>query len=142
MIDFHRLVDRIVEVLGPEATPERVETIAAVLLDEFNAQEAVLTAAPRPAAAPGSRVVVTAFGADRPGILAAVTNVVSEAGCNIQDVSQKILQDYFTLIMLADTREMEGSIPDLQQALADLSNRLGVRIIAQHEDLFDAMHRP
>ena len=136
-MDIRRLIDRIADVLGADATPSRVEAVAAAVLDVTGVAESS-------SVLPTTRnsVIITAFGLDRPGILAAVTNVVSGAGCNITDVSQKILQEYFTLIMLADISAMHLSLEDLQRQLAEAGTPLGVRVTAQHEDLFASMHRP
>ncbi len=134
-MDIRRLVNRIADVLGPDADPARVEAVAAVV---FETLEANAPAAKKP----GERVIVTAYGLDKPGILAGITNTVSGAGCNILDVSQKILQDYFTLIMLADISALHGSVRDLQHQLTELGDRLEVRVMVQHEDLFKRMHRP
>ena len=140
-MDIRRLVDRIADALGPGADPAQVEAIAAAVLDVADAD---VPASPgvRPAKAPMDRVIVTAYGLDKPGILAGITNTVSGAGCNIRDVSQKILQEYFTLIMIADTSAMHATVADLQKQLADVGQRLGVRIMVQREDLFERMHRP
>ena len=136
-MDIRRLVDRIADALGPGADPAQVEAIAAAVLDAADAAPAA-----RPAKAPMDRVIVTAYGLDKPGILAGITNTVSGAGCNIRDVSQKILQEYFTLIMIADISAMHATVADLQKQLADVGQRLGVRIMVQREDLFERMHRP
>ncbi len=143
MTQIRRLVERVTEAMGPDATPDRVEAVAQVVLDEVYG-EATTPApeAPFVSPEPGERAIVTAYGLDRPGILAAITNVVSDAGCNILDVSQKILQGYFTLIMLTDITNMRGDVRTLQQKLSAIGERLQVRIIVQHEDLFNAMHRP
>ena len=136
-MDIRRLVGYVADALGPDASADRVEAIAAAILD------AALEEAPaRPSADPGNLIIVTAFGHDRPGILAAVTNTVSGAGCNITDVSQKILQTYFTLIMIADISAMRITLAELQQQLTEAGEAIGVRVTAQHEDLFASMHRP
>lgn len=140
-MNIRRLVDRIADALGPGADPAQVEAIAAAVLDTFDA-DAPASPGTRPAREPIDRVIVTAYGLDKPGILAGITNTVSGAGCNIRDVSQKILQEYFTLIMIADISAMHASVADLQKQLADVGQRLGVRIMVQREDLFERMHRP
>ena len=132
-MNVRQLVDRIAEALGPDATAARVEAVAAAVLDVSPARATRM---------PGNLVIITAFGLDRPGILAGITNVVSGAGCNITDVSQKILQEYFTLIMIADITAMQISLSELQRQLSKAGDGLGVRVTAQHEDLFAGMHRP
>ena len=140
-MDIRRLVDRIADVLGPNADPAEVEAIAAAVLDVHDAQGPAPPGS-RTAWQPGDRVIVTAYGLDKPGILAGITSTVSGAGCNILDLSQRILQEYFTLIMIADITALRGSVADLQQQLAAVGQRLSVRIMVQREDLFERMHRP
>jgi len=141
MTDIRNLVQRVADAMGPGATPDRIEAVAAVVLDTLQAPSQSVRG---PYASPdaGERALITAYGQDRPGILAAITHAVSDAGCNILDVSQKILQGYFTLIMLADVTPMHGSVKELQQRLTDVSAPFHVRALVQHEDLFTAMHRP
>ena len=143
--DVRALIDRIASALGPEATPERVERVARAVLDaSASGPSSGDAVAHRVAPAPqggATRVVVTAYGLDRPGVLAAVTAELSASGANILDVSQKVLQGYFTLVLVAD---LPPGI-DLAAARDGLQSRgeaLGARVLLQHEDLFQAMHRP
>lgn len=136
-MDFRRLVSRISDVLGADASPDRVERIAIALLDE----KLDLHPASGPTAKGGGRAVVTAYGKDEPGMLHAITSVLSDAHYNILDVSQKILQDYFTVIMIVDGTGGRASVGEVQRRLAEVGERRGVRVVMQHEDLFDAMHR-
>lgn len=139
MPDIRRLVESIADALGPHTPPERIEAVAAAVLDALSGNA---PAPPLSTAGLTERAIVTAYGVDKPGILASITNVVSGAGCNILDVSQKILQGYFTLIMLADIASMRGSLQDLQRQLDGVGQQLQVHVLVQHEDLFKAMHRP
>jgi ACT domain-containing protein len=138
MTDIRRLVSRIAEALGPDATPERVEAVVSIAIDEITTDQSPPLRQPDA----GGRAVVTAYGIDHRGILTTITSALSDAGCNILDVSQKILQGYFTLIMLVDVSQLDATIEDLQRNLSDAGERLNVRIMVQHEDLFNAMHRP
>ena len=134
-MDFRRLVSRISDALGPDATPERVERIAVALLDEK------LDAPSADSSSRGGKAVVTAYGKDAPGTLHAITHVLSDANYNILDVSQKILQDYFTVIMIVDGEGARSSVGEVQARLAKVGESRGVRVLMQHEDLFNAMHR-
>ena len=49
------------------------------------------------------RAIVTVIGKDQVGIIAAVCALLSEHKVNVLDISQTILQEYFTMIMLVDT---------------------------------------
>jgi ACT domain-containing protein len=86
-------------------------------------------------------VVVTAYGQDRPGILAAITAELSAASANILDVSQKVLQGYFTVVLVADLAD-GTDLGAVRDGLARRGEAMGVRVLLQHEDLFQAMHRP
>lgn len=144
--DVRALIDRIAAALGDEATPERVERVARAVLDARVPDSPTARAPgapPRRAEDPSdaTRVVVTAYGHDRPGVLAAITAELSASGANILDVSQKVLQGYFTVVLVADL----GAGTDLGAVRDGLQTRgeaMGARVLLQHEELFQAMHRP
>ena len=48
----------------------------------------------------GQRFIMTAFGKDRPGIAADVTEILYENGCNLEDTSMTLMAGEFTLILL------------------------------------------
>lgn len=85
------------------------------------------------------RAVITVTGVDHPGIVAAVTTELAKLNVNIEDISQTILQDFFTMIMLVDVRGVKRS--EVQKALDRVADKQKVKIIMQHEDLFRYMHR-
>lgn len=85
------------------------------------------------------RAVITVTGVDHPGIVAAVTTELAKLNVNIEDISQTILQDFFTMIMLVDIRGVKRS--EVQKALDRVADKQKVKIIMQHEDLFRYMHR-
>jgi glycine cleavage system transcriptional repressor len=45
-------------------------------------------------------VAITAIGSDRPGIVAAVTGVLWELGCNLEDTSMSILRGHFSMMLM------------------------------------------
>lgn len=53
------------------------------------------------------RFIMTAFGKDRPGIVADVTRILFENGCNLEDNSMTLLADEFTLILLFSAKGQE-----------------------------------
>jgi ACT domain-containing protein len=144
--DVRALIDRIATALGPEATPERVERVARAVLD---ARAPLASGRPPSAPSPAAdgpaggatRVVVTAYGQDQPGVLAAITAELSASGANILDVSQKVLQSYFTVVLVADLAPGTdlGAVRDV---LTSRGEAMGARVLLQHEELFQAMHRP
>ena len=88
-----------------------------------------------------TRVVVTVIGRDRVGIIAGVSGVLADAGVNIVDISQTLMQDLFTMIMMVDIAAAKVGFDELQQRLNAKGAELGMRIQAQREDVFSYMHR-
>lgn len=87
------------------------------------------------------RVVVTVVGQDKIGIIAGVSGILAKYQVNILDISQTILQDFFTMIMIVDISVATVDLQALQQVLKELGQEIGVQIHAQHEDIFKYMHR-
>ena len=83
------------------------------------------------------KAIVTVIGKDQVGITAAVCSLLAQHNINILDISQTILQDYFTMVMLVDTSACQLSIGELEQA----GREQGLSIRIQREDIFNAMHR-
>ncbi|PIB49114.1 hypothetical protein AOA60_29065 [Pseudomonas sp. 2822-17] len=86
------------------------------------------------------RAVVSVIGKDQVGIIAKVTNILAENQINVLDISQTILQDFFTMMMLVDVSDLED-LEVLQTAFDNASKELGLKINIQLEDIFQAMHR-
>lgn len=86
------------------------------------------------------RAVVSVIGKDQVGIIAKVTNVLANNHVNVLDISQTILQDFFTMMMLVDVSEIE-SLTKLQEQFDPINEEMGLKINIQLEDLFKAMHR-
>jgi ACT domain-containing protein len=88
-----------------------------------------------------NRFIVTVIGCDRTGIVAKVATVMTEYGVNIVDISQTIMQDIFTMIMLVQSPKEGFDLADFQGAMGGAAKELGVEIKVQHEDAFRYMHR-
>lgn len=87
------------------------------------------------------RAIITVIGKDKKGIIAGASTELSKCSVNILDISQTIMQDYFTMIMLVDLKDMNVSYDELTSKLDKKSKELGVSIKVQIEDIFDAMHK-
>lgn len=88
-----------------------------------------------------NRVIVTVIGQDRVGIIAGVATILAEASANILDISQSIMDEFFVMIMMVDLENAVIPFEDLKQRLAAKGSEMGLRIDAQHEDVFKYMHR-
>lgn len=87
------------------------------------------------------RAIITVVGTDQVGIIARVSMALYERNVNILDISQTILQDFFTMIMVVDLHGADLSFQELQSLLKDKGDEIGVQINIQHEDIFKFMHR-
>ena len=84
--------------------------------------------------------VCSVIGKDRVGIIARVSGFMAGNNINILDISQTIMQEYFTMIMLVDVSGVE-SLEKIKAGLNDIGKELGLQILLQHKDVFEAMHR-
>jgi len=87
------------------------------------------------------RMVISVFGVDHPGIVAGVSQILAEAGCSIVDINQTVVQGKFAMVIIANTARARENATELKERLRREGEALGVRIYAQREDLFNAMHR-
>lgn len=87
------------------------------------------------------RAVVTVMGNDKPGIIAKTSTLLAENEVNILDITQTIVQNIFTMVMLVDIQNSRLELSDLAEALNGLGSQLEVEIRIQHEDIFNSMHR-
>jgi len=78
---------------------------------------------------------------DRSGIVAAVASVLSECSANIDDISQTILGDIFSMTMLVTLKPEEHPFNEVQDKLEAVGKQLGVQITLQREDLFQYMYK-
>ncbi|GIN91609.1 hypothetical protein J6TS1_15710 [Siminovitchia terrae] len=86
------------------------------------------------------RAVVSVVGKDQVGIIASVTKILAENQVNVLDISQTILQDFFTMMMVVDVSEIEN-LHSLQKQFDELGDKIGQKINIQQEEIFQSMHR-
>ncbi len=91
--------------------------------------------------AQATRAIVTIIGSDRVGIIAGVTTEIAEANVNILDISQSVIRDFFTMIMMVDLSQSPFTFHELSERLAQRGETLGVKVEIQREEIFKAMNR-
>ncbi|MFZ3173063.1 MAG: ACT domain-containing protein [Carboxydocellales bacterium] len=91
--------------------------------------------------AKSTRAIVTVLGADKIGIIAAVTTILSNHRVNILDISQTIMQEFFTMIMVCDLVHCQVDFAALSDQLEAKGREIGLQVRIQHEDVFSFMHR-
>ncbi len=87
------------------------------------------------------RAIITVTGKDRPGIIAAVCVLLADSDINILDISQTVMQDFFTMTMLIDLSQCSKAFADVSDSLDIKGKEMGLIIRIQREDIFDKMHR-
>jgi len=88
-----------------------------------------------------TRIIVAAFGKNRPGVVAAITAVLAENNCLIQDISQTIMQEFFSMIMVVDISGCSLDFSALRDRIQATEAQLGMKVYVMHEDIFRYMHR-
>ncbi len=87
------------------------------------------------------KAVISVLGCDRIGIIASITKILAETNVNILDISQTIMQNIFSMIMVVDLSAMKAEFSQLSELLSKASEELGVEIRLQREEIFTSMHR-
>ena len=88
-----------------------------------------------------NKAVVTVVGNDTIGIIARVSAALAQHEANILDISQTIVQEYFTMMMIVDMTKLEKPFEQVVSELTNIGSGIGVQIKCQREEIFDKMHR-
>lgn len=87
------------------------------------------------------KIIITVVGKDRVGIIARVCTYLSEQNINILDITQTIVDGFFNMMVIADMSGAKRDFGLIADELGTLGNDIGVRILAQKEEIFTKMHR-
>ena len=87
------------------------------------------------------KAIVTVVGKDQVGIIAGVCNTLAAYQINVLDISQTIMEGYFTMMMVVDLTLCREPFVKLRAALREYGEGRGLSIRIQREDIFDAMHK-
>ena len=152
---IYRLTKAVYSRLGPEADDQTVEQLVTDVYREiepslgsngssYSSSQAFPTTDTVDSRSPegsADRMIISVFGVDHPGIVAGVSQILAEAACSIVDINQTVVQGKFAMVIIANTSRARESATELITRLRSEGDKLGVRIYAQREDLFNAMHR-
>ena len=142
--EIRKLAEEAVKQLGGSATKASIEKVvkeAAAKMNDTKIESSPETqtfSMPRGAQ---NRIIVTAFGKNQTGILAGLTTVLSEHSCDIVDLSQKILQEFFTIMILVDIAESSYTFEQVKEKITQKGEQLDLKVVVQHEEIFNTMHR-
>jgi ACT domain-containing protein len=150
---IYRITRAVYDRIGAAADEQTIEQLVTDIYREVQASvanESRVSSDGGPLASPGDkrtsegssdRMIISVFGLDHPGIVAGVAQILAEASCSIIDINQTVVQGKFAMVIIADTSRARETTADLKDRLRLEGEKLGVRIYAQREDLFNAMHR-
>lgn len=84
--------------------------------------------------------ILTVIGKDKVGIIAGISCELQNLNVNILNVTQTILDGYFTMIMILDSKDSEVSFDDIRKGLLTKGEELKVDVKIQREEIFNSMH--
>ena len=87
------------------------------------------------------KAIVTVVGKDQVGIIAGVCNTLADSSINVLDISQTIMEGYFTMMMVVDLALCTTAFDRLSHEMKTYGEERGLSIRIQREDIFDAMHK-
>jgi len=88
-----------------------------------------------------SRALLTVTGRNKRGIAAAVTASLAELGADILDISQTLVADFFTMLVIFDTRALNQPFDETRARLEQALGELGMKAAVMHEDVLSSLHR-
>ncbi|HEV2904913.1 MAG TPA: ACT domain-containing protein [Pyrinomonadaceae bacterium] len=149
---IYRITRAIYDRLGADADENTVEQLVTDIYREVEPQlrnggtpapsfSSTGVSGQRSAGGSSERLIISVFGVDHPGIVAGVSQILADGGCSIVDINQTVVQGKFAMVIIANTSRSKLSVSELKERFRAQGEKLGVRIYAQREDLFNAMHR-
>ena len=85
------------------------------------------------------KAIITVVGKDKAGIVAGVTTKVAELVLDIDDISQTVLDEFFTMMAVVSSEDKQD-FTHLRAELEAFGESLNVKINIQSSAIFDAMH--
>ena len=85
------------------------------------------------------KAIITVVGKDRTGIVAGVSTKIAELGLNIDDITQTVLDEYFTMMTVVSSQGSQD-FAQLRKEFEAFGETLNVKINIQSSAIFDAMH--
>ena len=85
--------------------------------------------------------IVTVVGKDQVGIIASVCVHLASFNVNVLDISQTVMQGYFTMMMVVDVSASTLPLAELAQKMEEKGKAMNLSIRLQRGDIFKAMHR-
>lgn len=135
--EIRKITLEAIKELGDKASPEVVKNVVEKSVEKLS----LSTPDKSVAEITSGRIILTSFGLNNSGIIAQITKTLSEFKCDIRDLSQKIMDEFYTMIMVIDITNSPNDLKDIQESMKQVAEELKVKIYIQHEDVFRFMHR-
>ena len=87
------------------------------------------------------KAIITVTGKDKVGIIAMASAECAKHGVNIIDISQTVMREYFSMIMLVELSGLTTDFMSFRESVEKAGRECGVDIHVMHEDIFNSMHR-
>ena len=87
------------------------------------------------------KAVISVIGKDALGIIHKVSAKCVEAGANIVDISQSVMKEFFSMVMVVEIGSLKVPFADFVDTMKALGEETGLEIHTMHEDIFAAMHK-
>jgi ACT domain-containing protein len=87
------------------------------------------------------RAVLTTTGRNCKGIVARVTARIADLGGDILDISQTLVGDFFTMIVVIDAATLDVPFADFKAAMESEVQQMGLQAMMMHEDVVNSLHR-
>ena len=87
------------------------------------------------------KAIVTVAGKDQVGIIAGVCIKLADYNVNVLDISQTVMQGYFTMMMVVEVSACTIPLAELVVLMEEMGKERGLSVRLQREDIFEAMHR-
>jgi ACT domain-containing protein len=120
---------------------ETLRRLVAEVTREVAKRDSAAPAGPTPRPQPQSRAVVTTTGKNQRGIVAHIAQAIAEAGGDILDISQTLVSDYFTMIIIVDTAALAVSFAEFKRRVEQAVAAHGAQCLVMHEAIVNALQR-
>jgi len=135
--EIRKLTLSAMEQLGEKASPEMVKKIVNSSIDNISTNPSFVSDK-KPS---GGRVILTSFGMNTTGVVASITEVLASSKCDIEDISQTLMGEYYTIILTFNLEQSTMNLSEVQEEMIKVAEELKIKIYLQHEDIFTRMHR-
>ena len=87
------------------------------------------------------KAFLTVIGKDKVGIVAAISDELFKLNVNIIDITQTLMDEFFTMVVMVDLEKSPKSFEEIKQTLQKRGESIGVETRIQREEIFNKMHR-